>query len=95
MLIAAAVLLQGQAVVSYEIFTGRTLPRRGLWRHWRSAVILAAGYGVVDEFHQSMVIGRVASIGDLLADWGGALLAVPIYAWLVARRTRSRELSER
>jgi signal transduction histidine kinase len=46
-LIAVAVLLQGQAVVSYEIFTGKTLPRRGLWRHWRSAVILAAGYGLV------------------------------------------------
>jgi len=46
-LIAVAVLLQGQAVVSYEIFTGRTLPRRGLWRHWRSAVILAGGYGAL------------------------------------------------
>jgi signal transduction histidine kinase len=46
-LIAVAVLLQGQAVVSYEIFTGRTLPRRGLWRHWRSAVILAGGYGLL------------------------------------------------
>jgi signal transduction histidine kinase len=46
-LIAVAILLQGQAVVSYEIFTGKTLPRRGLWRHWRSAVILAAGYGLV------------------------------------------------
>jgi signal transduction histidine kinase len=46
-LIAVAVLLQGQAVVSYEIFTGKTLPRRGLRRHWRSAIILAGGYSVV------------------------------------------------
>jgi signal transduction histidine kinase len=46
-LIAVAVLLQGQAVVSYEIFTGKTLPRRGLWRHWRSAIILAGGYGLL------------------------------------------------
>ncbi len=46
-LIAVAVLLQGQALVSYEIFTGKTLPRRGLWRHWRSAVILAGGYSLV------------------------------------------------
>jgi signal transduction histidine kinase len=46
-LIAFAVLLQGQALVSYEIFTGKTLPRRGLWRHWRNAIVLAAGYGLV------------------------------------------------
>jgi signal transduction histidine kinase len=44
-LIGVAVLLLGQAIVAYEVFTGRTLPRRGLFRHWRSAVILAAGYG--------------------------------------------------
>jgi hypothetical protein len=42
-LIAVAILLQGQAVVVYEVFTGKTLPA-GLFRHWRSAVILAAGY---------------------------------------------------
>jgi len=46
-LIAGAILLLGQAIVAYEVFTGKTLPRRGLQRHWRRAVILAAGYGVV------------------------------------------------
>ncbi|RMG97007.1 MAG: hypothetical protein D6706_09190 [Chloroflexi bacterium] len=46
-LVALAVFLIGQAVVSYEIFTGKTLPRRGLARHWRRAVFLAAGMGVV------------------------------------------------
>jgi signal transduction histidine kinase len=46
-LIAVAILLLGQAITSYEIFTGKTLPRRGLSRHWRSAVILAAGYGIL------------------------------------------------
>lgn len=55
------------------------------------ALALTAAYGIADEFHQSMVIGRVASIGDLLADWAGALLAIPFYAWLVARRTNRRE----
>ena len=29
-LVAFAVTLLGQAIVSYEIFTGKTLPRRGL-----------------------------------------------------------------
>ncbi|MEM7031510.1 MAG: hypothetical protein AAF629_18255, partial [Chloroflexota bacterium] len=46
-LIAVAVILVGRAVVSYEVFTGRTLPRRGFFRHWRNVVILAAGYGFV------------------------------------------------
>lgn len=43
-LIATAVLLTGQAVVSYEVFTGKNLPRSGLQRYWRQAIILAAGY---------------------------------------------------
>ena len=46
-LIALAVILLGQAIVAYEVFTGKTLPRRGLIRHWHRAVILAAGYGGV------------------------------------------------
>ncbi|HMA33150.1 MAG TPA: ATP-binding protein [Chloroflexia bacterium] len=43
-LIGLVAILLGQAIVSYEIFTGKTLPRRGLARHWRSAILLAAGY---------------------------------------------------
>ena len=46
-LTAVAIVLLGQAVVSYEVFTGKTLPRRGLWRHWRRVVFLAIGYGFV------------------------------------------------
>lgn len=46
-IIATAILLLGQAIVSYEVFTGKTLPRRGLLRHWRRTVILAAGYGIL------------------------------------------------
>jgi signal transduction histidine kinase len=46
-LIAAAVVLLGQATVSYEVFTGKTLPRRGLQNQWRWAIVLAAGYGAV------------------------------------------------
>lgn len=47
LLIGLAVILQGRAIVSYEVFTGHALPRAGLFRHWRSAVILAGGYGLV------------------------------------------------
>lgn len=46
-LVAAAVVLLGQAVISYEVFTGKTLPQRGLQNQWRWAILLAAGYGIV------------------------------------------------
>ncbi len=46
-LIAVSVVLLGQAMVAYEIFTGNTLPRRGLGRQWRSAVVVAAGYSAL------------------------------------------------
>jgi signal transduction histidine kinase len=45
-LIALAVVLVGQGVVAYEIFTGKVLPRGGLARHWRRILILAGGYSV-------------------------------------------------
>ena len=46
-LISVAVLLAGQAIVAYEVFTGKALPRGGLRRHWRYAILLAAGYGAL------------------------------------------------
>ena len=49
-LIAAAVVMVGQAVVAYEIFTGQSLPRRGFLRQWQYAVLLAFGFGAVIGF---------------------------------------------
>ena len=46
-LIAAVSVLIGQAMVRYEIFSGRTLPRRELRRYWFNVLLLAAGYGAV------------------------------------------------
>jgi signal transduction histidine kinase len=46
-LIALAVVLLGQAVVSYEIFTGKTLPRSGLRHYWRSSQIFSASYSML------------------------------------------------
>ena len=46
-ILLVSVLLLGQAIVSYEIFTGKTLPRRGLLRHWQRVVLLAVGYGIL------------------------------------------------
>ncbi|MBI3360881.1 MAG: hypothetical protein HY023_07205, partial [Chloroflexi bacterium] len=47
LVIAFAIICVGQAIAFYEVFTGKTLPRRGLFRQWRSAVVLAGGYGIV------------------------------------------------
>lgn len=43
LLIGIVIILLGQAIVSYEVFTGRTLPRGGLRRQWQRAILLAAG----------------------------------------------------
>ncbi len=46
-LIALTILSIGEAIARYEVFTGKTLPRRGLSQQWRRAVILAMGYAIV------------------------------------------------
>lgn len=44
--------------------------------------LLATGYGVSDEAHQLFVSGRSSDSQDLLADMGGAFVAVAILAIL-------------
>ncbi len=84
-LIAAAVALIGKAAVSYEIFTGRTLPRRGFLRQWRRAVILAAGYSVLLAATLTLALNLVYAL--LLA----ALVSVVFYALVAARAFGERE----
>ncbi len=45
--IGISVLLFGKAVVSFEIFTGKTLPRRGVLSQWRAVVCFAALYAAL------------------------------------------------
>jgi signal transduction histidine kinase len=73
-LIAIASLLLGQAIVSYEVFAGRTLPQRGLARNWRSAAILAAGYAMVVGWSMAFALRPTYSL--LLT----AILMVTFYA---------------
>ncbi|MBI9047858.1 MAG: hypothetical protein JEZ00_00445 [Anaerolineaceae bacterium] len=47
LLILISVFLIGQAVCSYEVYTGETLPRRGLMRYWNRIIILGAGFSGV------------------------------------------------
>ncbi|MDI1321017.1 MAG: VanZ family protein, partial [bacterium] len=44
------------------------------------ALLLAAVYAATDEFHQSFVPGRTASLGDVLIDITGAFVALAVAA---------------
>ena len=48
------------------------------WRQVLLVTILVAAYGVSDEYHQSLVPGREASLWDVLADAVGGFLAALI-----------------
>ncbi len=61
-LIAVAVVLIGQALVAYEVFTGRSLPRRALLRYWRNAVALAAGFGLLAGFSLTIHLRPIYSV---------------------------------
>jgi signal transduction histidine kinase len=84
-LIGAAVILLGRAIVSYEVFTGKTLPRQGFFRHWRRAVFLAAGYGIVVGWSITIQLRPIYSL--LLT----VLLMVGFYALLSWRSFADRE----
>jgi signal transduction histidine kinase len=84
-MIAVAVLMLGQAVVTYEVFTGKTLPRRGLTQYWRRAVILAAGYSLILAWGLTLQLRPIYSI--LLS----MLLMVVFYALLGWRAYAERE----
>jgi signal transduction histidine kinase len=79
-LVTIAIVLTGQAIVSYEIFTGRTLPTRGLRRQWHNVMILAAGYGLAVAF--SFTLESPATEMALLA----TLVVAVIFA-LVSRQS--------
>ena len=64
----------------------RTSSRELLRTHWFwAAFILAAAYSLTDEFHQSFVPSRGASIYDSMIDSLGGLTAL---AWLALRTRR-------
>jgi signal transduction histidine kinase len=84
-LISVAIILMGQAVISYEVFTGKSLPRRGLQRDWNRAVILAAGYSLIVGLSLSIGLHQIYSL--LLA----TILIAVFYALLSWRSYVERE----
>jgi signal transduction histidine kinase len=84
-LLAGTIVLIGQAVVNYEIFTGKTLPRHALQQYWRRMLFLATGFSLTVSASQSF---NLPSIYSLLL---GMLLVVAFYALLNWRSYAERE----
>jgi len=72
----------------FAVLTQRALLLHG-WAVQRAAVmavLLVVGYALTDEFHQSFTPGRRASFLDIGFDTLGALVAVLLVGYLLARR---------
>jgi VanZ family protein len=69
----------------YRALSGRQSGWRWMWA--LSALFIAAGYSLLDEFHQVFVPSRGPSIYDSLLDTVGAFVAL-VVLWLWFRRRR-------
>ena len=51
-------------------------PRINLIRYCFIAGLIALAVGIADEYHQSFIPGRIASVGDVLLDLAGIILSM-------------------
>jgi VanZ family protein len=73
-------------VVGFTALIGAGRRRYALSRAAQlEAVGLAALHGFVDEVHQAFVPGRLASVGDGVADLLGAVVGVGLTTWIVRK----------
>ena len=88
-LVMITILTIGQAVVSYEIFTGKTLPRRGILGEWRKMILLAT---IFSALAAACVVLQIRTIYTLLL----VLLLMALYfAFLSWRNIEIREQNMR
>jgi len=66
--------------------TGVMVGQRSGWKTAIFALALAAGYAAGDEFHQSFVPSRTASVQDVMIDACGALLGLLVFRACKLRR---------
>ncbi len=58
-------------------------------------LLIGVGYGALDEWHQSFVPGRDASVGDWVADSAGVMLGLVLFSSFSSRsREKGRSPSE-
>jgi signal transduction histidine kinase len=77
-LIMVAILLLGQAIVSYEIFTGKTLPRRGFLHLWRNTVILLGAICLLSAWE---ITRRTPQVFTVLAVLGLVAFSYTLFSW--------------
>jgi VanZ family protein len=69
--------------------------RAGLRRYWFvDGLLLIFLYALVDEYHQSFVASRTASIFDSLIDTTGGLFALIVVSWWRNRKRRTPDDSD-
>ena len=84
-LVAGSIYALGEAIVSYEIFTGKILPRQGFRRHWRNALIVSTGFSVLLSLALALAL---PPIYDLMV---ATVLIALFYALLNWRSYRERD----
>lgn len=69
----------------------------GISRLWKSilSLLICLGYALFDEFHQSMVIGRISTMDDVIVDMCGTLMSLGlcwgISAFCASLRSKPRQ----
>jgi signal transduction histidine kinase len=84
-LILSSVLFIGQAVCSYEVYTGETLPRKGLMRHWQRVITLGLGF----SFFAALAL--IFSIRTIFIILFMAVLIIVFFAFMTWRLFMERE----
>jgi signal transduction histidine kinase len=78
MLVAIAVTLLGRAIVAYEVFTGRPLPRDRFTSQWRGTVFFASGFGMAVA---GMLVAGLRPVYALMAATALATLFFVLISW--------------
>ena len=84
-LVALAITTLGRAIVTFEVFTGRALPRDRFYNQWRTTVLMAAGFGGLAAF--ALAFDVRPAYGFLFA----AVLAAAFFALYAWRSYAERE----
>ena len=53
-------------------------------------LLMGVGYGALDEWHQSFIPGRDASVGDWVADSAGVMLGLVLFTSFSSRFRKNR-----
>ncbi len=78
LLITVAPLALGRAIISYEVFTGRILPRRSLLGQWRNAIVLSGSYAGIAAWS---IAANLRPIDSLLLAMVPVALFYALYGW--------------